>query len=267
MIVLTQQLGSNLCEIFIIEPRNEYTSDQKYYKTIQGLTTIPTDIPADALEVYLDYNNIIRIEANVFSHLSKCSYLYLHNNWITEMEPGAFNGLVSLNVLNLYANNINKIYPGAFTGLDSLDILELGNNDITDLEDNTFADLKNLKELSLFGNDLTILCPGMFCGLNSLKELFLYDNRLTRLSADVFNHLPRPLQLALYVNTTYSQPKHPELLVCDSELCWLKKEEQQGTITWFIWYSVEYPPKCAGGVDLDTWDCNVTGDVLLQFCV
>ena len=181
------------------------------------------------------------------------------------MEPGAFNGLVSLNVLSLKHNRITRIDPETFTGLDSLIKLYLFRNDITDLEDNTFAELKNLETLSLLGNNLTVLCPGMFYGLNSLKYLFLYDNRLTRLSADVFKHLPQPLELALY--DRYYQQKHPELLVCDSELCWLKKEEQQGTITWFSWFGTEVGPKCANGVDWDTWDCDQTGDVLLQFCV
>ena len=77
-------------------------------------------------------------------------------------------------------------------------------------------------------NKMSVLSPGMFYGLDSLQSLSLEDNQLTRLSADVFKHLPRPLKLALHDDRYHS---HPELLVCDSELCWLKKKEQQGTIT------------------------------------
>ena len=46
---------------------NEYTSDRKYYSVFQGLTDIPTDIPAHALEVYIRGNTIDKIKADTFS--------------------------------------------------------------------------------------------------------------------------------------------------------------------------------------------------------
>ena len=95
--MLTQQF------IAVDSQRDEYTSYRKYYKVNLGLTAIPTDIPADALEVYITSNDITKIEANVFSELSQCRRLYLRFNDIIDLEPAAFNGLTSLLVLDLWA--------------------------------------------------------------------------------------------------------------------------------------------------------------------
>ena len=63
--MLTQQYYSVHC-------LDEYTSDWKYYKTYSQLTEIPTDIPAEALEVHLYHNEYSKIEANIFFQLLQC---------------------------------------------------------------------------------------------------------------------------------------------------------------------------------------------------
>ena len=94
----------------------------------------------------------------------------------------------------------------------------------------------------------------MFSGLNSLKKLQLYRNNLTTLPADVFKHLPRPLEISLY-DSRYDPVGNP--LQCNADLCWLKKEEMKGTITWLTYSFATFKPRCANGIDWDTWICNV----------
>ena len=128
--MLTQQLGFNLCQFpFDDYPFDDFPYDdhifddswfdewfidveRTYYKINEGLTSIPTDIPADALEVYLYHNCITRIEANVLSHLSVCKHLELNNNEITDIEPRAFNGLSALTWLDLSRNKITELKNG-----------------------------------------------------------------------------------------------------------------------------------------------------------
>ena len=92
----------------------------------------------------------------------------------------------------------------------------------------------------------------MFYGLNSLKTLYLGGNHLTKLPRDVLSHLPRPLKLGF----TY------QYFECDIELCWLKQEEQQGTITF-----LSETPRCADGIRWYNWRCYETGRCLDIFPV
>ena len=108
-------------------------------------------------------------------------------------------------------------------------------------------------------NHLVTLNRDTFFGLDSLKELYLSGNNLTRLPADVFNHLPRPFQLTQHYPWAGNTTDNP--VPCDTGLCWLKHEEQQGTITW---RHRVYKPRCANGIDWDTWSCNEAGNVMKQ---
>ena len=113
---------------------NRYTSDSKYYKYSQGLTAIPTDIPTDALEVYIWFNRITRIETNVFARLSQCIVLQLVSNQITEVESGAFNGLRVLTILYLSKNNLERLHKNMFSHLQNCKRLNLHSNRISGIE-------------------------------------------------------------------------------------------------------------------------------------
>ncbi len=158
--------------LLLLVPRCGATCPSYSYNTriFQGvncqLTEVPRDIPADALEVWLEGNRITSIPARVFSHLSQCTYL------------------------RLFVNNIASIVPESFAGLQSLRTLYLFSNELTFLPAGVFRHLSNCTSLWLYKNGITFLDPESFAGLQSLQRLYVYNNELTCLTAGVFSHLP-----------------------------------------------------------------------------
>ncbi len=182
-------------------PRAEY-KDRKYYRTCKGLSTIPDDIPAEAVTVFIRDNSIRRVPADVFSQLSHCTFISLTYNEIEQIEPGAFNGLISLEDLYLYNNKLSVIEPGTFNGLISL------------------------QQLYLQNNMLSVIEPGTFSQLPALASLHLNDNKLTTLPWTVFTNgtgnITRPASLQLRLEENPLQR--------DTSLCWVKQAEQDGWI-------------------------------------
>ena len=115
LIMLTHQQWLPFCQGY---SRDEYTSEKIYFKEGLGLTNIPTDIPLDALQVYLRNNRFTILEANIFSNLSQCSSLRLYGNEISEIKPGAFNGLRALIHLGSGSNNLNCTVPKSRAAVD-----------------------------------------------------------------------------------------------------------------------------------------------------
>ena len=83
-------------------------------KRSRPVTEIPTDIPADALEVWLRDNRIAKIRRNAFIQLSQCTELQLTVNDISEVELGAFNGFNALMILDL-SHNTWSFYVNGLT--------------------------------------------------------------------------------------------------------------------------------------------------------
>ena len=231
-------------------PRDEYTDDREYYKYKLRLTSIPTDIPADAVRVIITYNYITRIPANIFSHLNQCVGLDLFVNQISTIEPGAFNGLYKIRTINIDSNELTELNSGMFQGAESVQHLSLYDNIITTIADDTFINLKNLSKLWLYNNNLKTLSQQMFSGLENLQELLLTNNDLTMLPADVFRHMQRPLALNVAGNP----------LTCDAALCWFKQEKFEGTVTWPSKQGLlPLVPECTNRIDwygVD-WVCTV----------
>ena len=145
--------------------------------------------------------------------------------------------------LRLDTNRLTALKAGMFNELVAVEILNLSNNYINSIENKTFSNLNKLDILWLSNNSLEMLNHGMFFGLDSLKTLILAKNPLTTLPADVFKHLPRPLTISI---TELKDNGNPSAfpIQCNSELCWLKQEELQGTIAWY-----RTPPVCADRKD------------------
>ncbi len=246
-----------------------------------GLTGVPSDIPAQAVEVDLWRNQIEVIRQNSFSHLTVCKTLVLSSNKVHTIESGAWNGLNHPRELNLHGNELEVLRPGMWISLDNCTELRLSYNKIHTIQRGTFQDgLRSLKALYLSGNEIEEITQGMFLGLTkctrlflngnkiytihsgalnaleSLRELWLHNNELSTLSWTIFGK-DHPFQLELGLsNPGYtSQPDNP--LVCNTSLCWITQGEQQGWIRWWIG-----KPECSNTkTDWDdiTLDCSHLG--------
>ena len=213
-------------------------------------------------ELHLHSNRLERLYVNMFNKLAICETMDIQMNQISEIEPGSFNGLSALKVLSLSKNRLTVLTSGMLEGLgSSLEELFLTYNAIDSMEDGTFA---SLNKLMLYGNNLEQLSPGTLTGLASLETLNIEGNRLTSLSAAAFGHLPRPLTLALYDGMPNMTSSHNALL-CDARLCWLKQEEEGGTIRLEDMMGAS-TPWCSNGVNWDSWDCGLAAGQS-HFCV
>ena len=207
----------------------------------------------------LGNNRLERLYVNMFSSLVRCEDLEVQFNHISEIQPGSFNGLGRVENIRFAFNRLTTLTAGTFQGLVALKDLDMSSNSINSIADDTFANLTQLQILNLEDNDLETLSPRTFYGLASLRELFLHGNHLTSLSVDVLSHLPRPLTLGL--QDAVHHPAPDNMFTCDSQLCWLKQEEYQGTVIWFSFGRSPdlYKPSCVNGIDWDTWICNEAG--------
>ena len=184
----------------VYSPRDDYTSDGKYYKVCQKLKEVPQNISAESKEVELNGNLIKVIRDTVFSNLTSCTKLWLVHNKISYLEKGAFSGLSSLEELRLDYNQLGYLPAEAFHGLSSLQMLRLEYNELASIPDKTFHSVSSLKELRLEGNKLDFLPAKAFHGLYSLQKLRLEYNQLVSLPSGVFRDLTSLQSLNLGYN-------------------------------------------------------------------
>ena len=221
--------------------RNEYVGGI-FYRTDSRLVEVPSDIPSEATEVYLEDNKITELRTGTFSHLTQCTKLYIHSNLIRTIQGYAFTGMLRLEILYLYYNKITFLQKSMFNGLASLTSLNIQSNLIETLPDGCFSDLVRLNILNLGDNKLSEISGNFWLGLSALKQLHLHYNNITTLKPGDLDYLPKLDWLSLYMNplTTLSHTifnpsaypvtnRHPGqikmalgLMKCDSSLCWLK---------------------------------------------
>ncbi len=150
-------------------PRSIYTSSREYYRTCQGLTSIPADIPAVAREVWIIGNNISTLDAYDFKQLTTCTRLVLRYNEVSVIQVRAFSGLIGLSVLDLRDNVISQLETGTFYGLRSLVWLWLENNALTSLSWTVFTSvdykltMKHPASLQLWLKENPIQCNSYLC--------------------------------------------------------------------------------------------------------
>lgn len=282
--------------------RDEYDPNAKvYYKTSCCLTEVPRDIPAQAQRVNLwdnrinflpagifedlsqcvslelqqnslssfdkdafagllslerlsfENNYIYHIEPGTFQYLSQCKQLYLNSNSLTTfgLNAGMFQGLFGCEKLDLSFNKLTSIPAGLFQDLPSCTKLDLDHNEIRFLNRDTFMGLTNLEELYLHSNEIRKLDPSLFATQFALRHITLYGNILTTLSSATFENLPRPLELSLQGNPWNC-----------SSLCWVKHEEQHGTINWL---KEVYHTRCTEGGGWRSLGCSDKGEKKTHF--
>lgn len=113
---------------------------------------IPSGIPMDVSELYLDSNNLHSLSSHAFIGRRYLRVLHLNNSGISIINNRTFNGLKKLEVLNLKFNQLTTLHGYEFERLQELKELYLSYNQITTISNNTFVYLKNLQILHLDHN-------------------------------------------------------------------------------------------------------------------
>lgn len=121
-----------------------------------GYTEMPSSIPMDATEVYLDGNNFGELSSHSFIGRKNLKVLYVNGSSIAAVYNHTFSGLRRLNILHLEYNRIKQLLGFEFITLENLKELYLQNNMIHFIDNRTFAPLKHLEILRLEGNRLKL---------------------------------------------------------------------------------------------------------------
>nr|XP_021531699.1 leucine-rich repeat-containing protein 24 [Aotus nancymaae] len=175
------------------------------------LRVVPLGIPPGTQTLFLQDNNIARLEPGALAPLAALRRLYLHNNSLRALEAGAFRAQPRLLELALTSNRLRGLRSGAFAGLAQLRVLYLAGNQLARLLDFTFLHLPRLQELHLQENSIELLEDQALAGLSSLALLDLSKNQLGTISREALQPLASLQVLRLTENPWR----------CDCALHWL----------------------------------------------
>ncbi|KYM83432.1 Relaxin receptor 1 [Atta colombica] len=203
------------CTNFTDVPKNLSSNVTAIFLTDNLLTHLSRDELSRYPEIrllYLDNNNIIKLEKGVFLHQSKLFWLILTNNSISEILPGHLTGLDKLETLLL---DQNKIVTADFSDLEDstttylinlsknmlttsalklprlseLTEMSMEDNSISSIDENAFRNLQQLVELNLAYNRIVTIPSNMFQSVNNLSKLLIGYNPVVELSMTLFNPL------------------------------------------------------------------------------
>uniref|UniRef100_A0A0P5S831 Toll receptor 13 n=1 Tax=Daphnia magna TaxID=35525 RepID=A0A0P5S831_9CRUS len=141
------------------------------------LTDIPSRIPMDATDVYLDGNNLSQLSNHAFIGKKNLRTLLLNNSAVASLHNHTFSGLKRLLVLHLDRNELTELSGYEFEPLENLRELYLQNNRIAFVHVKTFGHLRSLQVLDVSGNQLVRYDAGQLLTANPyLRSLWLADN-------------------------------------------------------------------------------------------
>ncbi|KAF2881269.1 hypothetical protein ILUMI_24903 [Ignelater luminosus] len=141
-----------------------------------GYTEMPSRIPMDATEVYLDGNSFGELSSHSFIGRKNLKVLYANNSNIAAIYNHTFSGLRRLTVLHLENNRIKRLLGFELATLENLRELYLQGNIIYYIDNRTFLELKHLEVLRLDGNNLNSFEVWQFMMNPYLVEIGLSDN-------------------------------------------------------------------------------------------
>lgn len=144
-----------------------------------GYTSVPSKIPMDATEIYLDGNDLVELGNHVFIGKKKLEVLYLNNSNIEAIHNRTFNGVTSLRVLHMENNHIQELRGLEFEQLENLNELYLDHNEIKSLGNSTFKVMKALEILSLEDNKIVNFEPWKQLTSETLATVSLEGNTWT----------------------------------------------------------------------------------------
>lgn len=124
-------------------------------------------------EIYMQGNNITRIENATFINQTHLTYLNLRNNSIHEIAEDAFLGLGILDSLVLIANRIENIAPRTFQPLTTVRYLDLERNNLTRISEEIFSSNTRIAYLYLEYNQISEISPFF---IQNFSEVLSYIN-------------------------------------------------------------------------------------------
>ncbi|XP_022899811.1 toll-like receptor 6 [Onthophagus taurus] len=142
-----------------------------------GYTEMPSRIPMDATEVYLDGNNFGELSSHSFIGRKNLKVLYANNSNIAAIYNHTFSGLRRLTILHLENNKIKELLGFELATLENLRELYLHGNLIHHIDNRTFLELKHLEVLRLDGNRLRLFEVWQFSLNPYLVDIGLGDNQ------------------------------------------------------------------------------------------
>lgn len=121
------------------------------------LTTIPSGIPSDTTELYLDVNKITHLTPEIAS-LTNLRRLDLSNNQLVTLPENIFSNFTQLTALILSYNHLECMSDSSLAALKRLRVLSLHGNNFSTIPYGAFKDLISLTHLALGGNPLHCDC-------------------------------------------------------------------------------------------------------------
>ncbi|XP_062848038.1 transforming growth factor beta activator LRRC33 [Trichomycterus rosablanca] len=194
------------------------------------LSSIPTDLPQQIEELFLDYNPLIKLQNGYFSRYPFIRILSCANCHLRTVEDQAFSSSPLLESLNLANNELQhgyKQFAQSLSSLTGLRTLDLSGNGLTeDMAAKILQNITSLETLNLSKNVLLRLDESTFRDLHQLKELNVERNVLFEIDA-AFDHLTklRWLNLAFNSLSCLIQFELTQLLVLNAS---------HNQIEWFI---------------------------------
>ncbi len=158
---------------------NGYNKLNRWFnKNMCNLQVVPSNIPAEAVRVYLQENVISLLPPGVFSKLSECQLLHLQRNEISSVEKVSFIGLRQLHQLYLDGNPISHISEGSFDNLYSIRMIGLKNTPLQTLHPNLFVNLPRYPlQLGLSGPGNKWLCKSLcWLKLEEIHNTVVWEN-------------------------------------------------------------------------------------------
>ncbi|RLU14735.1 hypothetical protein DMN91_012622 [Ooceraea biroi] len=164
-------------------------------------------------QLYLNANNLERLNASTFEGLVKLQLLDLSANGLEEVHRLAFQENIDLRLLNLSYNTLHR-FPHLSCLVTSLD---LSFNMISRFEADSLDDMPRIRSLNLKDNQLQLLPPRLRSP--TLRILDVQRNRLVELHNDSFIGLPSLQKIDL------SEAMNPDIFQNNLDLTIIRLED------------------------------------------
>lgn len=210
-------------------PRSIYIEASTVDCNDVGLSSFPTNLPADTQVLLLQANNIEKIEytsdlpvnitgldlsqnslssvANIeLRKMPQLLSVYLEENKLTELPDRCLAGLNHLQELYINHNLLSTIAPGAFIGLDNLLRLHLNSNSLRLINSKWFEAIPNLEILMIGENPIIRIENMNFKPLINLHSLVLAGINLTEIPDNALVGLANLESISFYDNRLVKVP-------------------------------------------------------------